>query len=265
LCHYGKRTAVLPATLENPAAQNFCNKTKTAAICLSDLTGDFMLCFKFINAADNVVFATHVLPPLMWPEAVKYNLAGLGQIGRIISLTNPKFPFPPEFQPYSPVVFSSLWGELNLKKALDFIDGKKLYFTGGNMICCLANTIKSLYGLPKLLDQNLTFTLLKDYIWAVNFGYMLTIGQYLTPAESDKDRGVKVIPERQINFLSYSLTYWHMRNSAFLPPGNAAKRSGVNIFLHYQGRTYTLYESKRSKWRIDLEVCKLSEVGRTGH
>jgi hypothetical protein len=221
-----------------------------------------MLYLKLINAAENVVFATHIIPPANWPGTTKYNLTKLGQLGRIISLTNFNFPSPPEFQPYAPFIVPSRWGKLKLKKVLDIIAGKNLYFAGGNVICCLANTFKSLYGLPQLFNQNLTFTLLGDYSWVVDgYGNALTLGQYLAPTKLAGQLGIKDIPQKKKDFLSYSFTYWRTHSKSFFPLSNAAKRGNVNVLLHHNDISYPLYTSERNKWTINIEVRKLSEPG----
>ncbi|GBR74247.1 hypothetical protein NO1_1457 [Candidatus Termititenax aidoneus] len=222
-----------------------------------------MLYLKLIAAADNVVFATHIMSKQMWPETTKYNPGKLGQLGRIISLINFSFPPPLEFQAYSPITLDSHWGKIKIKKILDIISGKSLYFTGGNAICCLANTIKSTYCLPKLFDQNLTLTALKDYIWAVDeFGNILTLDQYLSPSLVTRSLGLGGIPEKKMRFLSYSFTYWRTHGAYMLPLNNAAKHHSVNVFFHYNEHAYTLYKSEKNKWNIDIQVQSLARVRR---
>ncbi|MDR1113651.1 MAG: hypothetical protein LBL50_00995, partial [Candidatus Margulisbacteria bacterium] len=112
-------------------------------------------------------------------------------------------------------------------------------------------------------DQNLTFTLLKDYIWAVDdYGNTLTINEYLAPTGLARHLGIEEIPKKKADFLGYSFTYWRTHGAFLLPLSNTAKRNNVNVFFHHNDRTYPLYESGQSKWSIDLEVRKLSGVRR---
>jgi len=219
---------------------------------------------KTINIKDNVVFVTHALPRKYckeeWPH---YNLNPLGNLGSLITIIDEKwtggFPCPEELKPYQPELIDDKWGMINYKKLRTELIGKTLYFAGGIFACCLANTIKSLYGLARLFKNDLNFFLLEDFIWHNPYNPRPLV-------EYQKD---SLSFDEKFPNSNDKTAYLYKFNEYFLTFSNwqmTVKKHQVNLLMHYQNKETeqyqrsVFYKHPQNRYTINLIICSLKDV-----
>ncbi|MDR2430996.1 MAG: hypothetical protein LBD99_01895 [Candidatus Margulisbacteria bacterium] len=208
-----------------------------------------MLSVKLLSVSDNIVFLTHPVSDFWGIDGVRRTVdyAPLGQKCRVISINDYEwFNTPREVRLFAVKTLYSDLGYIQPADILPHIAGGDFYFAGGNISCCLGNTIKSLYALPGLENKSRLFVLLGDYIWTHSEKrQIISLNQWLAERPGN------------INCVNSGLCLLreHLTGGSYLVFGRDSLADyGINIFLQYRSHTYTLCSSAGNTLAVNFIV-----------